>query len=169
MKKRLLKNDRNLAYLVSLRRTSSRSFYSSKKCTWLQYKEPQIRAPGTTFSIFSGEVRLEGHGSCCRFATLTGVLQGAHICLAKQWVNGKLMSYLVEQNYGISSRKKKRSEVEVLPVVYLIADSARKHVFFWWAMQHRCGGGREGGRIPGLLPIAVHLTFLEKVHSSRIY
>ena len=56
---------------------------SSKKYTRLQYKKRQIQAPGTTFSTFSDGVRLEGgHGNCCRFATLTAVHQGAHICLA---------------------------------------------------------------------------------------
>ena len=74
--------------------TSSCSLYSSKKCTWLQYKKRQIQAPGTTFSTFSDEVRLEGgHGNCSRFATLTGVHQGAHICLAKLWFKGKVRSY----------------------------------------------------------------------------
>lgn len=38
------------------------------------YTKPQIQAPGTTFSIFSDEVRLEGgHGNCCSFGTLKGV------------------------------------------------------------------------------------------------
>ena len=73
-------------------RTSSRSFYSRKKYTWLQYKKPLIQAPGITFSNFSDEVGMEGHGNCCRFATITGVHQGAHICLAKYWMNGKVRS-----------------------------------------------------------------------------
>ena len=30
-----------------------------------------------------------GHGSCCRFATLTGVNEGAHTCLAKLWIKKK--------------------------------------------------------------------------------
>ena len=52
-----------------------------------------IQAPGTTFSTFSDEVRLEGgHGNCCRFATLTGVHQMPHICLAKLWFKGKVRS-----------------------------------------------------------------------------
>ena len=67
---------------------------SSKKYTWLQYEKRQIQAPGTTFSTFSDGVRLEGgHGKCCRFATLKGVYQGAHICLAKLWFKGKVRSY----------------------------------------------------------------------------
>ena len=58
-----------------------------------QYKKRQIQAPGATFSNFGDEVEMEGgHGNCCRFATLTGVRQGAHICLAKLWVNGKVRS-----------------------------------------------------------------------------
>ena len=68
------------------------SFYSSKKYTWLQYKKWQIQVPGTAFSNFSDEVGMEGHGNCCRFATLTGVHQGAHICLAKWWIKGKVRS-----------------------------------------------------------------------------
>ena len=100
--------------------TSSCSFYSSKKYTFLQYKKRQTHAPGTTFSTFSDEVRLEGgHGNCYRFAILTGVHQEAHICLAKLWVNGK--SSETEQNYGMSNRK--NLEVEVVPVD-LIAKSA---------------------------------------------
>ena len=40
--------------------TSSCSFYSSsKKYTWLDYKKPQIQAPGTTFSNFSDEFGME--------------------------------------------------------------------------------------------------------------
>ena len=54
----------------------------------------QIRASGTTFSTFSDDVRLDGgHGNCCRFATITGVHQGAHICLAKLCFKGKVRSY----------------------------------------------------------------------------
>ena len=45
------------------------------------------------FSTFSDEVRLQGgQGNRCRFATLTGVHQGAHICLAKLWFTGKVRS-----------------------------------------------------------------------------
>ena len=65
--------------------TCACSFYrsSSKKYTWLQYKKRQIQVPGTTFSNFSDEVEMEGgHANCGRFATLTGVHQGAHICVA---------------------------------------------------------------------------------------
>ena len=58
-------------------------FYSSKTYTWLQYNKRQIHVPGTTFSNFGDEVWMEGHENCCRFATLTGVHQRAHICLAK--------------------------------------------------------------------------------------
>ena len=63
---------------------SSCFFYSSKKCTWLQYKKPQIQVPGTTFPNLDVEVGMEDVRNCYRFATLTGVHQGAHICLAKQ-------------------------------------------------------------------------------------
>ena len=63
--------------------TSSRFFYSSNKNTWLQYKKPQIQAPGTTFSIVSDEVRLwRTRKLLSFFATLRGVHQGARICLA---------------------------------------------------------------------------------------
>ena len=57
---------------IFLKRVPGTSTYvvSSKKYAWLQYKKRQIQAPGTTFSTFSDEVRLEGgHGNCCRFAT----------------------------------------------------------------------------------------------------
>ena len=71
-----------------------RCFYDSTiKYTWLQYKTPQIQAPGTTFSFFGDEVGVQGgHGNCCRFATLAGVHQGAHICLTKLWIHGKIRS-----------------------------------------------------------------------------
>ena len=108
--------------------TSSCSFYDdSKKYTWLQYKKRQIQAPGTPFSIFGDDVGMEGgHGNCCRFATLTGVHQGAHICLAKYWMNGKVRSY---------SRcpTGKNCEVEVVPIVDLIAYNKKK----LRALQHR--------------------------------
>ena len=32
----------------------------------------------------------KGHGNCCRFATLSGVHQGAHICLAKFYSKDKV-------------------------------------------------------------------------------
>ena len=57
-------------------------YVRSKKNAWLQHEKPQIQASGTTFSIISDEVRLEGHLSCCRFATPTGLHQGAHNSLA---------------------------------------------------------------------------------------
>ena len=49
----------------------------------------------TSYQIitFSDKVRLEGgHVNRCRFATLTGVHRGAHICLAKLWFKGKVRS-----------------------------------------------------------------------------
>ena len=68
-------------------------FLPSKTYTWLQYEKPQIQAPGTTFSSFGDEVwMVGGHGNCCRFATLTGVHQGTHISLAKNWIKGKVRS-----------------------------------------------------------------------------
>ena len=80
-------------FLKLVRRTSSCSFYSSKEYTWLQYKKSQNQVPRTAFSTFDNEVRLEGgHGNCCRLATLTGVHQGAPICLAKFWFEGKFRS-----------------------------------------------------------------------------
>ena len=64
-----------------------------QKYTWLQYKTPQVQASGTNTSIFSDEVHVEGgHRNCCRFATLTGVHQGAHICHANYWINGQFRS-----------------------------------------------------------------------------
>ena len=60
--------------------TSSCSLYDGKKYARLQYKIPQIQAPGTTFSIFGDEVGMEGdHGNCCRFATLTPECVEEHI------------------------------------------------------------------------------------------
>ena len=48
--------------------------------TWLKYKKLKIQAPGTTFSTLSDNVRYEGgHDKCCRFGTLAGVHQEAHI------------------------------------------------------------------------------------------
>ena len=64
-----------------------------------------------------------GLGNCCRFATLVGVHQGAHICLDK--------SSALKQNYGTSYRKD--GEVEVVPGVDLIA-----YKKYMWALQHKC-------------------------------
>ena len=73
--------------------TSSFPSTAVKNFTWLQYKKRQIKAPRTTLSDFVDEAGMEGgHGNCCRFATLTGVHQGAHICLAKLWIKGKVRS-----------------------------------------------------------------------------
>ena len=66
---------------------------SSKTQTWQQYKKRQIQVPGTTFSTSNDGVCLGGgHGNCCRFATLTGVHQSAHICLSKLWFKAKVGS-----------------------------------------------------------------------------
>ena len=113
-----LKRQINVGNLVSgVTRVRACSFYSSKKHAWLQYKKPQIQAPGT-FSSFSDKVRLEGgHGNCCRFAPLTGVP-----ILALPTIGQRKKTEL-EQKYGTFYRK--NSEVEVLPVVDLIADSKR--------------------------------------------
>ena len=85
--------------------TSSCCFHSSKKYAWLQYKKPQIEAPGTTFSIFSDEVRLEeGDGNCCRFCHTHGSEPRSPYLpcqIMDQWKKSKL-----EQNHGISYRKK---------------------------------------------------------------
>ena len=52
--------------------TSSCSLYDGTKYAWLQYKIPQIQAPGTTFSNCGDEVGMErDHRNWCRFATLT--------------------------------------------------------------------------------------------------
>ena len=114
-------------------RTSSCSLYNRKKYAWLQYK-PQIQAPGTTFSIFSDEVRLDGgRGNCCRLATFTGVHQGTHIWLAKLYgPKGKFGARAESQHVR---QEKMRGTVEVVPVVDLIADSGKKKNM--WAVQHR--------------------------------
>ena len=53
----------------------------------------QFQAPGTFFSNFGDEVGIErSDGNFCRFATLSGVHQGAHICLATKWINEELRS-----------------------------------------------------------------------------
>ena len=116
--------------------TSACSFYSnsSKKYTWLQYKKRRIQAPGTTFSVFGNEVGMKGgHENCCRFATLTGVHQGAHI--RSPYVPCQIMdpwqSSELEQNDGISYKEKLRGRGGYscrFECVYFI---------FLWAMQHR--------------------------------
>lgn len=61
--------------------------------TWIQYEKPHNQAPETTFVNFSDEVRIKGeHGDCCRLGKLTGVHQGAQICLAKLWIDGNVRS-----------------------------------------------------------------------------
>ena len=61
------------------------------------------------FQLSATKVRLErGHGNRCRLATLTEVHQGVHICLVKLWFEGK--SSELEQNYGMSYRKKLRGK-----------------------------------------------------------
>ena len=94
-KKALLKNEGNLIMASgTIRVRAPAPSTAARKYPWLQCKQPQIQARRTTFFlIFSDEVGLEGgHGSCCRFATLTGVYQGAHICLARKWINAKFRS-----------------------------------------------------------------------------
>ena len=89
--------------------------------------------------------RLEAHFqlSATRFASkegtesavvlpLTGVHQGNHLCLAKLWLNGKARSY--SRITGYPPGKIEREEV--VPVVDLIAKSAKKKKKLW-AMQHR--------------------------------
>ena len=72
---------------------SARSTAETKK-TWLQYKKTAIQASGTTFSNFSDEIRPEeGHGKCCRFGTLTGVHQDAHICPDHSWLDWNARRY----------------------------------------------------------------------------
>ena len=82
--------------LQPLRSSFSFYSYSRKKYQVLayssQYEKPKIQAPGTTSSNFSDEARPGGHGECCRFATLTGVHQGAHICPANFWLGGNVRS-----------------------------------------------------------------------------
>ena len=88
---------------------------STTKYTWLQYKKRNSKLKSLEPHLqFSGR-----HGNCCRFATHAGVAPtGPYLPCEKmnQWKNSEL-----EQNYGISYSKK--IEVEVLPVVDLIADS----------------------------------------------
>ena len=74
--------------------------FRKTKEAWLQYKKPQFQAPGTTFSISSNEVRLEGvHGNCYRVAKLAGVHQGAHVFLGNQWTNRKIRSWSTITQY----------------------------------------------------------------------
>ena len=78
------------------------------------YKKLKIQAPGTTFSTVSDEVRPEGEDEkCCRFGTLTGVHQGAHICHAKFWFDGK--------TFGARGDKRKvlvnKTAADVLPII----------------------------------------------------
>ena len=72
-----------------------------------------------------------GHGNCCRFATLTGVHQGAHICLAKLWFIGKVRTY-VEQNFRNILQEKMRGRGGFS----CRFDCLQKKKM--WAMQHRC-------------------------------
>ena len=74
-----------------VRSTYEYEFYSSKNILGYSTRN-ENHAPGTTFSNFGVEVWMGGHGNCCRFATLTGVHQGARISLAKYWVSGKVRS-----------------------------------------------------------------------------
>ena len=56
---------------------------SSRTYTRLQYKKQRIEAAGTTFYNVGDEVGMEDYGTCRRLATLTGVHQETHFCLAK--------------------------------------------------------------------------------------
>ena len=106
--------------------TSSCSFYDSKKYTWLQCKKRQIQTPGTTFSTFSDEVRLEGgHGNWCRFCHTHGSAPRSPYLPCQIMVQRK--SSELKNNYGISCRK--NWEAGVVPVVDLIAHSAKKTFF----------------------------------------
>ena len=77
-------------------------FYSSQIYIYsAPEQENQIQTPGTIFlPIFKLQRRGLSGNFCrarkllplCRFATVTGVHQGAHICLAKYWINGKVLS-----------------------------------------------------------------------------
>ena len=84
-----MKNEGKLASGIIRTSTSSCSFYSTNNTFGYSTTNRKFK-PGITFSNFSDEVRLEGgHENCCRFATLTGVHQGAHACLAKVRFKGK--------------------------------------------------------------------------------
>lgn len=86
------------------------SFYSSKKytpSTCRQNKKPQVQQPGTTFSNFSDELRLQrGHRNCYHLGALTGVHQRIRSCLARYWINGKKSE--LDQNKGLSYRNNQR-------------------------------------------------------------
>ena len=98
------------------------------------FLQRQIQVPGTTFSTFSDKVRLEGgHENCCRFATLTGVHQGAHI--RSPYVPCQIMdpwqSSELEQNDGISYKEKLRGRGGYSCRFECVC------FIFLWAMQHR--------------------------------
>ena len=68
--------------------------YSSQKHTGWSARNRKFKRLEPHFQFFSDDVRLEGgHGNRCRFDTLTGVHQGAHTCLTKKSINGKMRGY----------------------------------------------------------------------------
>ena len=110
--------------------TSSCSLYDGKKYARLQYKIPQIQAPGTTFSIFGDEVGMEGdHGNCCRFATLTPECVEEHISALPK--------------FGSKEKSGARAELRDILKEKLGGrggSSCRFHClqkYFPWALQHR--------------------------------
>ena len=62
---------------------------------------------------------MKGHGNCCRFATLTGVHQGAQISLPCEILDQWKIPELEQSDY------RNNSEVEVVPVVDL--NAYKKH------------------------------------------
>ena len=81
----------------------------------LQCKKIKIQAPGTTLLTFIDKVRYEGgHEKCCRFGTLTGVHQGAHIRSSKFWParNGRALA-------GKRNVLRKKTVADVLPLALL--------------------------------------------------
>ena len=92
-RKTLLKKVQLVRVLSMMRAYFSTTAKNIRDCST---RKPNSNAWNHTFyrfSNFSDEVRLEaGHENCCRFATVTEVHQGAHICLAKCWINGKVLS-----------------------------------------------------------------------------
>ena len=104
---------------------------SCRKSTRSQHQIQQI-LPRGTFSNFSDEVvPHREHENCCRFATLQCTLNSL---FARRETLGSTLQLEFCQNYGTSCWKK--SQVDVLPDVDLIADPAKKKKM--WAMQHRC-------------------------------
>ena len=105
-----------------VRSTTAHRWRSSEKITWPQHEKEQIQRPGTTFSNFSDKVEVpRGHEKCRRFATL--------YLSEHQRIDRKVVDFRIRGEAGVMAElrnvvRKKKTEVEVLPVVDLSAESA---------------------------------------------